>query len=84
MINTQYLLLNQTFSYRRLEKTLSEYMNLSKNLDDLKFDNLDENNIGLRRSGNGLEAKTILKIHGKKAKRKISKGKLIKLEDFDQ
>ena len=48
-----------------------------------KFDNLDENNIGLRRSGNGLEAKTILKIHGKKAKRKISKGKLIKLEDFD-
>ena len=49
-----------------------------------KFDNLDENNIGLRRSGNGLEAKTILKIHGKKAKRKISKGKLIKLEDFDQ
>ena len=45
---------------------------------------LDENNIGLRRSGNGLEAKTILKIHGKKAKRKISKGKLIKLEDFDQ
>jgi len=49
-----------------------------------KFDNLDENNIGLRRSGNGLEAKTILKIHGKKAKRKILKGKLIKLEDFDQ
>jgi sialic acid synthase SpsE len=48
-----------------------------------KFDNLDENNIGLRRSGNGLEAKTILKIHGKKAKRKILKGKLIKLEDFD-
>ena len=45
---------------------------------------LDENNIGLRRSGNGLEAKTIIKIHGKKAKRKISKDKLIKLEDFDQ
>jgi len=47
-----------------------------------RFDVLDESNVGLRRSGNGLEAKTILKIHSKKAKRRISKGKLLELGDF--
>ena len=46
------------------------------------FDILDESNVGLRRSGNGLEAKTILKIHGKKAKRKIPKDMLLSLGDF--
>jgi sialic acid synthase SpsE len=48
-----------------------------------KFDNLDENNIGLRRSGNGLEAKTILKIHGKKATKKITKDQILRKEDYE-
>ena len=45
-------------------------------------DILYESNVGLRRSGSGLESKTILKIHGKKAKRKILKGMLLSLGDF--
>jgi N,N'-diacetyllegionaminate synthase len=47
-----------------------------------KGDILDENNVGLRRIGDGLEAKIILKIHGKKAKRKILKGKTVRESDF--
>ena len=44
---------------------------------------LDENNIGLRRSGNSLEAKTILKIHGKKATKKITKDQILRKEDYE-
>lgn len=43
---------------------------------------LDDNNVGLRRAGNGLEAKMIFKILGKKAKRKIFKGSLLSNGDF--
>ena len=41
-----------------------------------------EDNVGLRRAGNGLESKIILKILGKKSKRKISKGSLLSNSDF--
>lgn len=47
-----------------------------------KLDILTETNVGLRRAGNGLEAKTIFQIHGKKAKRKITKGKILGVNDF--
>jgi len=47
-----------------------------------KGDILDENNVGLRRVENGLEAKIILKIHGKKSKRKILKDTIVRVSDF--
>ena len=47
-----------------------------------KNDILDENNVGLRRAGNGLEAKMIFQIYGKKAKQKILIGSLLSNGDF--
>jgi sialic acid synthase SpsE len=41
-----------------------------------------QNNIGLRRPGNGLPAIMIEEMHGKKSTKKISKGDLLKIDDF--
>jgi len=41
-----------------------------------------QNNIGLRRPGNGLSATMIEGIYGKKSTKKISKGDLLKIDDF--
>ena len=43
---------------------------------------LSENNLGLRRPGNGLPPKMIVKLFGQKAKHQITKGKLINFDDF--
>ena len=42
----------------------------------------NQNNIGLRRPGNGLSATMIEEIYGKKSAKKISKGDLLKIGDF--
>ncbi len=41
-----------------------------------------QNNIGLRRPGNGLPAIMIEEMYGKKSTKKISKGDLLKIDDF--
>ena len=48
-----------------------------------KEETFSKNNIGLRRPGNGLQPIMIEKIFGKKATRKIQKGNLLKMEDFE-
>ena len=45
-------------------------------------ESFDQNNIGLRRPGNGLSAIMIEEIFGKKSAKKISKGDLLKIGDF--
>ena len=42
----------------------------------------NKNNIGLRRPGNGLPAVMIEEIFGKKSANNISKGDLLKIDDF--
>ena len=52
-------------------------------LRDIKHgESFNQNNIGLRRPGNGLPAVMIEEIFGKKSTRKISKGNLLKIGDF--
>ena len=51
-------------------------------LDIMEGDTLDNNNIGLRRPGNGLPPKMLTQVLGLKATQKIKKGTLIKLGDF--
>ena len=52
-------------------------------LRDIKHEELfNQNNIGLRRPGNGLPAIMIEEIFGKKSTKKISKGDLLKIGDF--
>ncbi len=45
-------------------------------------ESFNQNNIGLRRPGNGLSAIMIEEIYGKKSTKKISKGDLLKIGDF--
>jgi len=47
-----------------------------------KGDLFDQNNVGMRRSGNGLEPKIFFNLKGKKSKRTISKGTRLKKGDF--
>ena len=52
-------------------------------LSDIKQgESFNQNNIGLRRPGNGLPAIMIEEIFGKKSAKKISKGDLLKIGDF--
>ena len=52
-------------------------------LSDIKQgESFNQNNIGLRRPGNGLSAVMIEEIFGKKSTKKISKGNLLKIDDF--
>ena len=52
-------------------------------LRDIKHEELfNQNNIGLRRPGNGLPAIMIEEIFGKKSTKKISKGDLLEIGDF--
>ena len=52
-------------------------------LSDIKqSESFNQNNIGLRRPGNGLPAIMIEEIFGKKSAKKISKGDLLKIGDF--
>jgi len=52
-------------------------------LSDIKRgESFNQNNIGLRRPGNGLPAIMIEEIFGKKSAKKISKGNLLKIGDF--
>ena len=52
-------------------------------LSDIKRgESFNQNNIGLRRPGNGLPAIMIEEIFGKKSAKKISKGDLLKIGDF--
>ena len=52
-------------------------------LRDIKHgESFNQNNIGLRRPGNGLPAIMIEEIFGKKSIKKISKGDLLKIGDF--
>ena len=52
-------------------------------LSDIKQgESFNQNNIGLRRPGNGLPAVMIEEIFGKKSTKKISKGNLLKIDDF--
>ena len=52
-------------------------------LSDIKQgESFNQNNIGLRRPGNGLPAVMIEEIFGKKSAKKISKGNLLKIGDF--
>ena len=52
-------------------------------LSDIKQgESFNQNNIGLRRPGNGLPAIMIEEIFGKKSAKKISKGNLLKIGDF--
>jgi sialic acid synthase SpsE len=52
-------------------------------LSDIKpGESFNQNNIGLRRPGNGLSAIMIEEIFGKKSTKKISKGDLLKIGDF--
>ena len=52
-------------------------------LSDIKQgESFNQNNIGLRRPGNGLPAIIIEEIFGKKSAKKISKGNLLKIGDF--
>ena len=52
-------------------------------LSDIKqSESFNQNNIGLRRPGNGLPAIIIEEIFGKKSAKKISKGNLLKIGDF--
>ena len=52
-------------------------------LSDIKpGESFNQNNIGLRRPGNGLSATMIEEIFGKKSTKKISKGDLLKIGDF--
>ena len=48
----------------------------------LQGDVFSEKNLGLFRPGNGLPPKKIFDVLGKKAKKEISKGKLIDEEDY--
>ena len=51
-------------------------------LSDIKQgESFNQNNIGLRRPGNGLPAVMIEEIFGKKSTKKISKGNLLKIDD---
>jgi sialic acid synthase SpsE len=47
-----------------------------------KGDLFDQNNVGMRRPGNGLEPKIFFNLKGKKSKRTISKGIQLKKGDF--
>ena len=52
-------------------------------LRDIKHgESFNQNNIGLRRPGNGLPAIMIEEIFGKKSTKKISKGDLLEIGDF--
>jgi len=51
--------------------------------DIMTGEQLDNNNIGLKRPGTGLPAKMLPKLVGLKATRKIRKGSLIKFGDFE-
>ena len=51
--------------------------------DIMEGEEFSEKNIGLRRPGNGLKPIMLKKILGQISKQKISKGKLLTIDDFE-